>query len=117
MDLSDAQEDHLRIGIGRFLAGYSISYFGVTLYTRNRTLHIDSFSDWEPERTDEAHAKAKITRSKEVVAELSAKSSDFMTAICQLPYEFTVCHDYGMGAIALAKEVGGVFRWVYRSEA
>ena len=117
MDLSDAHEDRLNLGISRFIAGALITYHGVLFYTGNNILHVDSFSDWEPERTSEEHAKANIQRSKDVLFELSGQSSEFNAAVGQLQREFTLCHNYGMGSIALAKEIGGVFQWVHRSGA
>ena len=75
MDITDAKEDRLRLGVDRFLAGDSVEYHGVKFFWANEaTLQIDSYTEWEPERTSEAHARELLTRSKAVFAELTSRS-------------------------------------------
>ncbi len=117
MDITDAREERLGLGVDRFLAGDTITYHGVAFYTNAHTLHVDSFSDWGPGQTSEAHARAQLARSKDVLNDLSERSATFSAAAAQLQHEFTVCHSYGTGSVALAKDTDGAFQWLYRSEA
>ena len=119
MDITDAKEERLRLGVDRFLAGNSVEYHGVTFYlAKGATLQIDCYTEWEPERTSEEHAKEQLTRSKAVFADLCSKSAQFNAAAGRLHKEFSLCHNYGMGSIALARETNGQFQWlVSRNEA
>jgi len=119
MDITDAKEDRLRLGVDRFLAGDSVEYHGVKFFRADEvTLQVDSYTEWEPERTSEAHAREQLTRSKAVFADLCSKSAQFNAAVGHLHKEFSLCHNYGMGSIALARETNGQFQWlVSRNEA
>lgn len=115
MDITDTSEPRFNLGIERFLAGESVTYNGVAFYNNNeQSLQIYSYSDWAPERTTESHAKEKIARAKAVLEQLTNQSETFRKVAVHLPHEHYFCYDYGMGAIALAKEVNAQYQWVYQ---
>ena len=113
MDITDTSEARFNLGVERFLANESLTYRGVVFYKEaDRALQINSYSGWEPNRTTEAHAKETISDAKSVLADLAERSSQFREVAARLPHEHFFCHDYGQGAIALAKELGGKFQWL-----
>jgi hypothetical protein len=118
MNLSDAAPQRIQLGIERFLANESIAFRGVVFYKEGeRALQVDSYSDWQPEKTTEDHAREKIAQSKIVLQELAALSDDFKKAAQDLPHEYFCCHGYGNGSFALAEEKNGAFKWLQASPA
>jgi hypothetical protein len=82
---------------------------------KDRALQIFSYTEWEPENSTAEMAKEKIQQAKSVLADLSEKSPEFGRVASSLPHEHYFCYEYGMGAVALAKEVAGQFEWQYHS--
>lgn len=114
MDATDASSQRLKVAVELFLEGQSLGYEGVVFWKdKDRALHVNSYSDWEPENTNPEMAKDKINRAKAILADLSEKSAEFKRVAAKLPHEHYFCYDYGMGAFALAKETAGVFAWLY----
>jgi hypothetical protein len=115
MDATDATPQRLKVAVELFLEGQPLVYEGVVFWKDNdRALHINSYSDWEPDRTNPDMAKEKIERAKMVLADLSEKSPEFKGIATKLPHEHYFCYHYGMGAFALAQETKGVFKWRYQ---
>ena len=115
MDITDTSASRFNIGIERFLAGESLTYNGVDFYKNSgQSLKTYSYSDWTPERTTESHAKENIARAKAVLEHLMKQSEHFRKVAELLPHEHYFCYNYGMGSIALAKEVNAQYQWVYQ---
>ena len=114
MDVTDASPQRLAVAIERFLAGDTIENHGVT-FSRygGRSLTVNCFSDWAPERSTPEHAKEKIARAKSVLEALKTQAVSFQASASVLPHEYWFCYNYGQGSIALAKEVDGHFEWLY----
>ena len=112
MDVTEASPERLRLGVAQLLEGNTLSCRGVNFYMPSPShLTVDSFSDWQPDRTTEAHAREKIERSKLVLKELAEASAEFKSAVFGIEPEFACCHDYGQGSVVLAKEYRGNFEW------
>lgn len=113
MDITDTTEQRFELGIDLFLEGHSLVYNGVVFWKDGKkTLHVNSYSDWEMENSTPQMAKEKIERAKAVMEALSEKSQKFSEISKNLPHEHYFCYDYGKGAVALAKEVNGEFTWL-----
>ena len=118
MDITDARNDRFNLGIQRFLLGDPIEYHGVSFYmTPTKKMNIDSYSAWAPEVTTVTHAKEQIALSKALLDDLARKSIEFRNATNNLSLEFSLCHNYGMGSIVIAKEVNNEFQWLASSSA
>jgi hypothetical protein len=77
MNITDTDEQRLQLGIELLLGGQSLVFHGVVIYKRDeKSLCIDSFSDWAPDQTTEGHAKERIARSKEVLTELGVWAAE-----------------------------------------
>ena len=115
MDVTDTTPGRLEVAIELFVAGQdSLVYEGVVLWKdKNRALEVFSYSEFAPENTTPEMARKKIQRAKLVLANLCAKNLVLKEIASNLPHEHYCCWDYGKGAIALAKEIGGVFEWCY----
>jgi hypothetical protein len=115
MDATDATPQRFKVAIELFLEGQSLVYEGVVFWKdKDRALHINSYSDWDADRTNPDMAKEKIERAKMVLTDLSEKSPEFKSIATKLPHEHYFCYDYGKGAFALAKEIKGIFEWCYK---
>ncbi|MFA4829476.1 MAG: hypothetical protein WC855_12980 [Thermodesulfovibrionales bacterium] len=113
MDITNTTANRFDLGIQLFLEGQPISFEEVLFWKEDeKVLHVDSYSEWEPQNTTPEIAKEKITRSKTILAELSEKSSEFAKVAKGLPHEYYFCYDYGKGSVALAKEVNSQFTWL-----
>ena len=114
MDVTDGSDEHFQLGVDRFFSGDPLAYHSVALrLDRGQLLQVDCYSDWEPERSSERHAKEKIERAKAVVAELIGRSRALRLAVENVSHEYYFCYDYGKGTITLAKETDGQFRWLH----
>jgi hypothetical protein len=118
MDITTTSEVRFALGIERFLARESLAYRGVVFYKdAEHALQISSYSDWTPERCTEAQARDKIEVAKSVLLDLAARSPQFNAIATRLRHEHYFCYDYGNGSLALAKESGGKFEWLYLPSA
>lgn len=118
MDATAATPQRLKVAVELLLEGQSLAYEGVVFWKdKDRALHINSYSDWNPDKTTLGMAKDKIERAKMVLADLAEKSPEFKDVAAKLPHEHYFCYDYGMGAFALAQEIKGVFEWRYTKAA
>ena len=86
-------------------------YEGVLFINTGSSIEVNSYSDWEPEKTTEQMAREKIERSKQVMRHLSNNSEEFNKIESTLPKEYVFSYDYHTGAVMLASEVKGVFNW------
>jgi hypothetical protein len=59
-------------------------------------------------------AQEGIARAKAVLVALTELSAEVRAVAERLPHEHFFCYDYGMGAVSIAREVGGAFEWVWR---
>ncbi len=89
----------------------SLLYEGILFINKGNLIEVNSYSDWELERITEAVAKEKIERSKQVIHQLSVSSKEFKEIESVLPKEYVFCHDYHTGAVMLASEIKGEFKW------
>ena len=113
MDINNTTPSRFELGIQIFLEGKPISFNDVRFWKEDgKSIHIDSYSEWDIENSTREMAKEKITRSKAVLADLSGKSPEFERVIRTLPHQYYFCFDYGNGSVALAKEVNGEFTWL-----
>ena len=113
MDITEGSEQRRQLGIQRFLAGDSLAFDGVTFWKdRNQFLVVSSFSEFvHPEGSSPEEAAAKIARSKDVLAKLSAMYPEFSQVVATMPHKYEFCHDYGKGAIMLAFLEGEKLVW------
>lgn len=104
MDITEGSEQRRQLGIQQFLSGDSLAFDGVTFWKdRNQFLVVSSFSEFvHPESSSPEEASAKIARSKDVLAKLSAMYPVFSQVAASMPHQYDFCHDYGNGAIRLA---------------
>jgi hypothetical protein len=104
MDITEGSEQRRQLGIQQFLAGDSLIFDGVTFWKdRNQFLVVSSYSEFvHPESSSPEEAAAKIARSKDVLAKLSAMYPEFSLIVKSMPHKYEFCHDYGKGAIMLA---------------
>ena len=112
VDITGSSSERLEFGVDSFIARHPITYRGVVFQMSSGALRVDSYSEWEPSRTTEAHAREQIARSKLVLANLAEKSSAFQNAIAPLRPQYMFCQDYGHGADVLAREIDGRFEWL-----
>lgn len=116
MDITEESQERFNLGIERFLEGRPISFKGF-LFSKARNsavVHVDSFSDWAPERSTPDMAREKFAESKAVASELANASPAFKAVYESYAHQFNFCYDYGKGAIILATEVNSQFDWVAR---
>ena len=113
MDITEGSEQRRQLGLQQFLAGDSLAFDGVTFWNdRNQFLVVSSFSEFvHPEGSSPAEAAAKIARSKDVLAKLSAMYPEFSQIAASMPHKYEFCHDYGKGAIMLAFLKGDKLVW------
>jgi hypothetical protein len=116
MDVTNTTPRRLQVAVELFLTGrHPLAYEGVVLWKdENRALHINSYSEFEPENTTRDMALEKIRRAKLVLEDLCRKSPALKEIASRLPHEHYFCYDYGTGPIALAKEVGDMFVWCHQ---
>ncbi len=116
MDITDATQNRIDVGIDLLLEGHSVIYHEVVFHIdqskKPRELAINSYSDYEPNRVTEKMATEKIERSKHVGEALAEKSSDFRTLWETLPHVYAFCWDYGMGAVAIVEQRNENMRWI-----
>lgn len=112
MDVTDASDDRLKAGVELLLDGHPLVCDGVVIARDNGVLSIRSFSAGTPEFATPQQAAASIARSKQVLTSLTERSEVLRKLAAGRPHEFLFCHDYGMGAIVLAKEVAGRLQWL-----
>jgi hypothetical protein len=113
MDVTDASPQRLQLATERFLAGEGLVYMDV-VFRRDgeRALQVSSFSGWAPELATPEMAQEGIARAKAVLSALVELIPEVRTVAACLPHEHFFCYDYGMGAVSIAREVGGAFEWV-----
>ncbi len=113
MDISDGSTQRFAVGIELFLEGHAVTYKGCSFWRdHNVSIHINSYSDWNIDRSTPEMARAKIAESKLVASELATKSREFGALHKTLPHQYRFCYDYGNGAVTIAKEIDSVFTWV-----
>ena len=113
MDITDATPQRIEIAIDQFIEGNAFNYHGVVFSKeKDNCLTVYSYSEWNIENTTPEMAKAKISRSKQVLNDLMDKSHKFKDVALRLPHQYIFCHDYGNGAVTLAKEINSNFVWL-----
>ncbi len=102
-----------QIALEIFLEGDSISYKEIVFFKDSKSLHIDSYSDYQLENITESMAREKIEFSKVVLKEFEDSVPEFKSAVSGLVKEFAFCYDYHTGAVAIATEKNNVFEWLH----
>jgi|KBSSwiStaDraftv2_1062776.scaffolds.fasta_scaffold19670_6 hypothetical protein len=112
MDITDASNQRLELGIERFLAGDAITFEEVTFIKSKGFVQAISFSEAvHLENASAQEASEKIQRSKLVLEKLYNLSKAFSAAINSNPIKYEFCHDYGKGSILLAHLDNGNLIW------
>lgn len=116
MDVTDATNQRLELGIEEFLKGDSLAYENVVfcwiMPFDARQLLVISYSDWhEQETVQRDEAQRKIERSKRVALELASRSNSFAKVWQEVPKRFQFCLDCYTGAVVLAEEDDGKVIW------
>jgi hypothetical protein len=117
MDITDAPQARIDIGVEELVHGGSLTYHNVVFCwdkpNRPTDLVVLSYSDCaHQENIQVGEAEEKMTRSKLVAEDLAKKSSVFKSTWQKTTKHFHFCYDYGSGAILLAKESNGRIVWI-----
>jgi len=116
MDITDAPQARIDIGVEELVAGGSLAYHNVVFCwdkpKNPAELVVLSYSDCiHQENIKRDEAGEKIARSKLVAEDLAEKSPAFKSVWQKATKHFQFCFDYGAGAILLAEESDGQFVW------
>jgi hypothetical protein len=116
MDITEGSKRQRAVGVKSFCQRKArLSYCDVSFLIEeldeNLVLKVRSCTDWQNKDTTEQMAREQIDRSKKVFAVLRKENREFSKCVKGLPVRFQFLVDYGPGAIVLAEELDGVFRW------
>lgn len=117
MDITNAPQDRIDIGVEALLNGGSIAYQNVVfcwdIPNRPAVLVVLSYSDCiHQENIKKDEAEAKMARSRIVAEDLAEKSVVFKSMWQKSTKHFFFCWDYGTGAVRLAAESNGQVVWM-----
>jgi hypothetical protein len=113
MDITDADQERLDLGVEQILKGQLVTFHGVEFRkdSREGTLCILSRSDWDYGNTTPDHAIEKIRRAKIVLDALKERSRAFKAEAERLPHVHVVGDHDPKGGPPLAQEAAGKFEW------
>jgi len=118
MDITELEINDRRneIAFESFESGESIVFEGVRLQVlSNGVLEVNSYSDYtNPSQVSSQMAREGISRSKKVLGKLCEVHPKYNPIIEPANKEYYYCCDYHTGAVALAREISGEFKWLLK---
>lgn len=116
MMTSESPIKTIEVGIELLIDGKTFAFEDVVFFidraSEPPTLQVNSYSACiHLENVNEQEAKEKIERSKKVGDHLSASYPAFSEIWNSMRKRFEFCYEYGTGAVLIASEEEGAFRW------
>lgn len=116
MDITNLKLNDRRneIAFESFSSGESVIFEGVLLQVlSNGVLVVNSYSNYtNPSHVSSQMAKEAIARSKQVLNKLCEAHPQYRSIVESANKEYFYCCDYHTGAVTLAKEASGKFKWL-----